>query len=79
MPIELRNQSDHDFIDISMEISRTYTWPDSSKVSIDQPQWLAVSSSGHRVLDAFGECHYIPNGWIHLVWTVYPPEPHFVK
>jgi len=63
--------------DIANEHFREYDFGTSGKVLIKEPRFLNVSSSGgHRVLDANGESHYIPPGWIHLRWC---GTPHFVK
>ena len=78
--IELRNESNLQFTDISSEQQRTYTFPDGELTHIQQPCWLAVSvSGGHRLLDSAGVCHYVPSGWIHLTWVVKDDAPHFVK
>jgi hypothetical protein len=85
-PIELINHGSYDFIDISSEMYRTYDYikivddePVLVGLMIENPQWLAVSKTGHRILDIDGDSHYIPYGWIHLTWTVRPGCPHFVK
>jgi hypothetical protein len=79
MAIELRNKTELKFTDISSEIKRTYIFPDTS-VEISCPQWLSVSTSGgHRILDALGDCWYIPPTWIAIRWEVADDQPHFVK
>ena len=77
--IELRNGTEHEFVDISSEKVRTYYFPGNEQVTIQEPQFLNVSRSGHRVLDGNGQSHFIPKGWIQLVWEVKEGEPHFVK
>lgn len=73
-----RNESGLTFVDISLEIARTYDFGDH-QVTIKSPMRLHVShSGGHRLYDQSGTCHYIPPGWIHLSWTVVPDSPHFV-
>lgn len=68
-----------EFKDISSEEQRTYVFPDGDKVEILHPLEINVSESGgHRILDAAGYSHYIPDGWIHLYWTTKPGSPHFV-
>jgi hypothetical protein len=58
------------FIDISIERNRTYTYPDGSTVVITQPSKLCVSKSGgHRIADCFGHGHYVAPGWNHIHWT----------
>ena len=57
-------------IDLSgKEDSRTYRFPGGEYVKIDLPQFLIVSDNGHRVLDGSGISHYIPYGWIELIWV----------
>jgi hypothetical protein len=77
--IELRNATEHHFVDVSSEKARTYYFPGNEQVTILAPQFLNVSRSGHRILDDRGQSHYIPKGWIQLVWEVKEGEPHFVK
>lgn len=77
--IELINNGSYEFIDISCEQWRKYTWPDGSEVFIQDEQWLAISESGHRILDLEGNSHFIPFGWIHLEWKSKDGRPHFVK
>jgi hypothetical protein len=73
------NKSDNKFVDISTEMYRKYTFPGGDSVTIDKPQFLNVSTSGHRVLDIIGISHYIPKGWIHLEWFANGGCPRFVK
>lgn len=69
----------HEFIDISSELERTYTFDGNTSVTIISPVALHVSKSGgHRILDRSGTAHYIPNTWIHLTWEVTEGSPHFV-
>lgn len=78
--IELRNETDHEFIDISSELWRRYDFADGDEVLIELPLCLSVSASGGaRILDTEGLCHYVPEGWIHLEWRVREGAPHFVK
>ena len=58
--------------DISMELRRTYTWGYGAQVVIERPVTLHVSEHGHRIADADGNGHYIPNGWVHLKWETKP-------
>jgi uncharacterized protein YrzB (UPF0473 family) len=75
-----RNESDNQFSDISSEASRTYNFGQKGFVKIQNPLYLAVSpSGGHRIFSADGQSHYIPQGWIHLAWTVHEGQPNFVK
>jgi len=73
--IELKNNTNLEFIDISSEEWRAYEWAEE-EVIINKPQWLAITDSGHRILDGEGISHYIPKGWIHLSWE---GNPHFVR
>lgn len=74
------NHSDNEFADISSEASRTYNFGQKGFVKITNPLKLSVSpSGGHRIFSADGQSHYIPQGWIHLSWTVKTGQPNFVK
>ena len=54
---------------IEHEIYRVYYFPDGSEVRIDNPVLLNVSNSGgHRIVDSYDVSHYIPSGWIHIIW-----------
>ena len=76
---DFKNESNNDFIDISKEANRTYNFGQKGFVKVNNPVYLSVSSSGgHRIFDASGQSHYIPNGWIHLSWVVREGEPNFV-
>ena len=76
----MKNESGLEFKTITTEKYRTYEWSDGTKITINQPTHLNVSQSGgHRLLDNAGVSHYIPSGWIHLYWEVYPDQPNFVK
>lgn len=77
--IELINDGSYEFIDISGEEWRRYEWGDGREVFIQDPQWLAISDSGHRVLSGDGVSHYIPFGWVHLYWRSSIGKPHYVK
>ena len=66
--LELNNKGSYSFLDVSGETYREYIWESGAITKIDKPQWLAVSESGHRLLDGSGVCHFIPFGWIHLYW-----------
>ena len=41
-------------------------------IVIERPVTLYVSEHGHRIADADGNGHYIPNGWVHLKWETKP-------
>ncbi|RWF58943.1 MAG: hypothetical protein EOS50_01570 [Mesorhizobium sp.] len=74
------NQSDLSFTDISSEKWREYKFAGGDTVRIVRPLRLHVSDSrGHRIFDAEGRSHYVPWGWIHLVWEAKDGEPNFVR
>lgn len=76
---EFNNASQHEFVDISSEAYRLYTFSTGFKVRIENPLWLSVSASGgHRLFDGAGTSHYIPTGWCHLEWRAREGQPNFV-
>ena len=78
--IELRNETDSEFVDISSEKSRTYRFPGNELVHIPDPQYLHVSrAGGHRILNSHEVSFYVPKGWIMLSWEAKDEAPHFVK
>ena len=67
--------------DISSEQWRKYTFPDGDEAWIHHPVALslkilndppATRGGSHRVVDAAGESHYVPRGWILLTWKSKP-------
>jgi hypothetical protein len=77
---DFRNESDLEFTDISSEEWREYRFVGGDTVRIDHPLKLNVSESGgHRIYDANGRSHYIPAGWLHLVWETKSGSPNFVR
>jgi len=77
---DFKNASDLDFTDISSELWREYRFLNDATVRIEEPLKLNVSASGgHRIFDAAGVSHYIPTGWIHLMWMTKDGSPNFVK
>ena len=59
------------FSSLESEEQRTYIFPKGDKILIEEPVALNVSrSGGHRIITASGKVHYIPTGWIDLVWEV---------
>lgn len=74
--VEFINASDKKFVSLESESSRTYRFADGD-VTINEPLWINVGPSGHRIFDAEGTSHYIPKGWIHLSWKVKEGKPHF--
>jgi len=79
----MNNQSGHQFVNISSEEYREYTFVTEKgipfKIRINEPTNLSVSASGgHRLLDAEGISHYIPSGWVQLSWKAKAGQPNFV-
>ena len=73
------NETEYEFKDISTEEYRIYMFPQFEGIRINSPTHLHVSDSGgHRILDASGESHYIPKGWIHLRWKAKEGAANFV-
>lgn len=77
--MEFINESGLEFTDISSEAKRVYVFPGGDEVIIHNQSKLHVSENGHRIFDKFGDCHYIPNRFIHLYWTPLTGKPHFIK
>lgn len=75
---DFRNESGLEFIDISSEEWREYTFPGGQIILVTKPLRLHVSEHGHRLFDEEGICHYVPLSWIHLRWKVKDDAPHFV-
>ena len=77
---DFQNETDLDFIDISSELYREYTFLNGENIRIDRPLLLSVKedSGSHRVWDAHGISHRVSPGWIELKWEVKEGEPHFV-
>ncbi|MBX0297526.1 hypothetical protein [Haloarcula nitratireducens] len=75
--IDLRNDSKYNFKDISSEQYREYNF-DGVDVTIEDPQYLATSDHGHRILDGHGKCHYVGFDGYYFTWEVQEGEPHFV-
>lgn len=77
---EFRNETDLDFIDISSERYREYTFPHGQTIRIDRPLLLCVKedNGSHRIWDAHGVSHRVSPGWVELKWEVKEGEPHFV-
>lgn len=76
---KFKNASDLEFTDISSELWREYRFLGEETVRIEAPLKLNVSASGgHRIFDAAGVSHYIPAGWIHLMWMAKAGAANFV-
>lgn len=68
LPVFSNNPELANVKDISAEEFRQYSFPTGS-VTITAPVQLCVTKSGsHRVLDAQGNSHYIPSGFLHIAW-----------
>jgi hypothetical protein len=78
---DLRNKGSYEFIDISTEEYRTYRNPVGDLfLHIVEPIALAVSESGHRVLDADGTSYWInATDFAVVEWRAKEGQPHFVK
>lgn len=72
----------HDWINISCERYRVYTFLSDSGCAVTlkilSPYWLAVTDSGHRILDVDGRGHYIKNCWVAIDWEPRANAPAFV-
>jgi hypothetical protein len=75
---QFENHSGLDFVDISSEEWREYTFESGAAFRVEHPLRLHVSDNGHRLYDAEGVSHYIPSGWIHLKWKAKDGSPNFV-
>jgi hypothetical protein len=77
----LRNETDEEFKDISSEEYRQYSFLADNgfihRVTINDPLYLNVRPTGHRILDAQGISHFIPTGWKQLSWKAKNNQPHF--
>jgi hypothetical protein len=72
----IRVPEDMKFSSLESEQCRTYVFPDKDVV-IEEPVALNVSrSGGHRVITSSGKVHYIPTGWVDLIWEVYEGAMH---
>lgn len=71
-----------DFLDISSEQSRTYTYANGATFTIEAPVGLHVindeKGTSHRVVDANGTTHRPERGWVGISWTAKEGEPKFV-
>lgn len=79
---DLNNKGSYTFFNVSTEQWREYTFIKEGterKVKIKDPIAVAVSKSGHRVLDKEGVSHFVPAEWIELKWKAKTGKPHFVK
>ena len=77
---EFVNDTELEFTDISSELWREYRFAGGDLIRIEHPLKLNVSDSGgHRIFDAAGRSHYIPPGWLHLVWESREGSPNFVR
>lgn len=74
----LKHTTDHKWKDISSESYREYVFPNGI-IKIDNPMFLAVSSSGGHRIAAEYQQHYIPTGWIEVRWETHKEYPHWVQ
>ena len=76
---DLKNESDYTFFDVTSERYREYVFLGKGTIKIEEPVAVAVSRSGHRVLDTAGISHFIPSSWDAIHWEAKEGQPHFVK
>lgn len=71
-----------DFLDISTEQSRTYTYANGDTFTINEPSGLHVINdergTTHRVVDASGATHRPERGWVGISWVAKEGAPKFV-
>lgn len=77
--MQLNNQSNYTFFDVTSEEYREYVFLRKGTIRIDNPVAVAVSKSGHRILDAEGVSHFVSNEWQAINWKAKDGQPHFVK
>lgn len=77
--MELFNASEYTFFDVSSEEYREYVFLGKGTVKIERPTHVAVSKSGHRVLDEAGISHFIPAEFQVIHWKAKDGLPHFVR
>lgn len=76
--MQVTNNEKLKFQSLESEQYRQYLFPNAQVVTIDFPTHINVSKSGgHRILDAQGISHYVPAGWIELIWKVKEGKPAF--
>ena len=70
LPFEhIRVPENMSFNSLESEEYRIYFFPKGEERRIDYPVAINVSrSGGHKIIDGDGITHYIPKGWIELVW-----------
>jgi len=67
------------WMDISSEAWREYQFPSGACIYVSYPVALALSprlnslpvvygGNSHRIVDSAGVSHYIPRGWLRLLW-----------
>jgi len=77
--LELINNSEREFTDISSEDLRVYLLANGQKLEILHPQWLSVSASGnHYIVNSEGTVYVVAPGWMILSWVPKAGQPHFV-
>jgi hypothetical protein len=69
-------------LDITTEMSRTYTYGDGSKFTIASPATLHIiedeRGTTHRVVDVDGVTHRPERGWVGISWAAKDGAPKFV-
>lgn len=69
-------------LDISTEASRTYTYGNGSKFTIDSPATLHIiedeKGATHRVIDANGGTHRPERNWVGISWIAKDGAPKFI-
>jgi len=78
---DFQNETDLEFVDISSEEYREYTFPEGAVIRIEEPLLLHVKedSGSHRIFDAQGRSHRVTPRWVNLTWKSKEGEPNFVK
>lgn len=72
----------NDFLDISSELSRTYTYANGATFTIEAPAGLHIinddKGTSHRVVDTSGATHRPERGWVGISWVAKDGAPKFV-
>jgi hypothetical protein len=77
--VKLINKTGLEFVDISSERYREYIFLGKGIIKIDNPAMIAITKTGHRILDTSGKSHYIPAEWQAINWEAKKGKPHFVR
>jgi len=68
-----------EWVDISSEQFRIYVFDNGDSIVIDEPQWLHISTGGHRIVDSNEVSYYVRYGWRCIRWVAFEGQPHFVR